>query len=68
MLSYFKRGGISSIDYNFNFSIIEVARVDDDKQTITLAMFMYVKWLEPRLQINESSLEWEQIKKRLCKQ
>ena len=46
--------------YGFKFVILEVQEVNDDKQTITLSMYMKVKWFEPRLQINESSHEWNE--------
>ena len=48
--------------YYFDFRILEVQEVNDDKQTLTLSMYMQVRWFEPRLEINESSLEWNETK------
>ena len=46
--------------YHFEFSILDVKAIDDFDQTITIMMYLRIKWLEPRLEINESSKEWTQ--------
>ena len=45
--------------YYFDFSIKEIQEIHDDRQTITMSLHWYLTWLEPRLQINGSSPEWE---------
>ena len=53
-----------SLPWNFNMSffIFDVQEVNDRKQTIKLSMYFVIKWLEPRLNINEDASEWNQIK------
>ena len=44
--------------YNFNFDVLDIKQVNDLTQTITIMMYLRIKWLEPRLEINGSSIEW----------
>jgi hypothetical protein len=44
--------------YQFTFNILDVEEVNDRMQTVTLAMYFRIKWLEPRLEINNFSSEW----------
>ena len=54
----------STLPWNFNMSffIFDVQKVDDQTQTIKLSMYFVVKWLEPRLNIDEEAPIWSQIK------
>ena len=45
--------------YNFEFRIFDIQEVNDLKQTIRLDMYFYIIWLEPRLIINQSSVEFQ---------
>ena len=45
---------------HYYFTIFDVLEVDDQKQTISLDMYMKIKWLEPRLSINTSSGIWNE--------
>ena len=47
-------------NYHFEFSILDVKAINDLAQTITIMMYLRMNWLEPRLEINESSKEWIQ--------
>ena len=42
-----------------SFFIFDVQEVNDRRQTIKLSMYFVVKWLEPRLNINEDAAEWD---------
>ena len=46
--------------YYFNFDVLDIKQVNDLTQTITIMMYLRIKWLEPRLEINGSSIEWIQ--------
>ena len=46
--------------YDFNFDVLDIKQVNDLTQTITIMMYLRIKWLEPRLEINGSSIEWIQ--------
>ena len=45
-------------DYQFKFVIDEISNINDKTQSMMVSMYFQVSWLEPRLQINESALEW----------
>ena len=45
-------------NYDFIFSIIEIEKVDDKERTVYLSMYFIIKWLEPRIIINESAPDW----------
>jgi len=45
-------------DYSFRFVIEEISNINDKAQTMSISMYFAVSWLEPRLQINESAIEW----------
>ena len=47
--------------YYFNFFVFEVEEVNDKKQTITLDMYFIIKWSEPRLHVNFSSPDWDDL-------
>ena len=44
--------------YEYTFEILDVREVDDNTQMITIGMYFYVGWHEPRLQINSKTKEW----------
>ena len=44
--------------YFFGFGIVDIHRVDDQAQTVTLEMFFKIKWYEPRIVVNVTSLKW----------
>ena len=46
--------------YFFGFGIVDIHRVDDHAQTVTLEMFFKIKWYEPRIVVNTTSLKWNQ--------
>lgn len=46
--------------YNFRFDILDVKQINDQTQTVTLMMYFRIKWLEPRIKINNSNAEWIQ--------
>ena len=48
-------------DYNFSFFPLEVTDVNDLSQTITIMMYLWVEWMEPRLNINVNSTEWAKV-------
>ena len=45
--------------YWFGFFLHEVTEVNDLSQTLTMAMYFVVEWLEPRLKINANSTQWQ---------
>ena len=46
--------------YQFTFDILDIQEVDDRKQTITIMMYLRIKWFEPRLVIEENNTDWTQ--------
>ena len=46
--------------YHFKFDILDVKQINDQTQTVTLMMYLRMKWLEPRIEINKSNEEWIQ--------
>ena len=46
--------------YHFTFNILDVKEVNDKMQTITIMMYLRIKWMEPRLKINESASYWSE--------
>ena len=48
--------------YEFYFWILDVQEVNDELQTVSISMYLIVKWLEPRLIINASAADWKDIK------
>ena len=44
--------------FNYHFTIFDVLEVDDNKQTVSMDMYVKIKWIEPRLRINASSSTW----------
>ena len=49
-------------NYHFKFHIFDVQEVNDKKQTVGINMYFGIKWLEPRLLINETAEEWNDTK------
>jgi len=47
-------------DYDFRFVIEEISNINDKEQSMMVHMYFAVMWLEPRLVINESAVEWEE--------
>ena len=47
-------------NYNYTFNILEVEGVNDKMQTISIVMYFRIKWMEPRLEINHHSEEWNE--------
>ena len=47
-------------DYDFRFVIEEISNINDKEQSMMIHMYFAVKWMEPRLVINESAVEWEE--------
>jgi len=45
-------------DYQFKFVIDEISNVNDKTQSMMISMYFAVSWLEPRLNINNSAVEW----------
>jgi len=45
-------------DYQFKFVIDEISNVNDKTQSMMISMYFAVSWLEPRLKINSSAVEW----------
>jgi hypothetical protein len=44
--------------YYFNFNILEVQEVSDMMQTVTIAMYLRIKWKEPRMKIENNHMDW----------
>ena len=49
-------------ELNMSFFIFDVQEVNDRTQNIRLSMYFVIKWLEPRLNINEEAPIWDQMK------
>ena len=45
-------------NYHFVFSIFEIQEIDDKKRTILLNMYFIIYWLEPRIEINSTAMDW----------
>ena len=45
--------------YQFKFIIVEIQRVNDRRQTVSIRTHFQVAWLDPRLNINTSAAEWK---------
>ena len=45
-------------NYHFVFSVFEIQEIDDKKRTILLNMYFILYWLEPRIEINSSAIDW----------
>ena len=48
--------------YKFKFHIFEVQEVDDLKRTVRMSMYFTIRWLEPRINVNESAKDWNDTK------
>ena len=48
-------------NYHFKFHIYDIQEVDDKKQTISLNMYFRIKWMEPRLVINDEASDWNEL-------
>lgn len=48
-------------NYHFKFHIYDIQEVDDKKQTISLNMYFRIKWMEPRLVINDEASDWNDL-------
>ena len=46
-------------EYQFKFIIVEIQRVNDRRQTVSIRTHFEVAWLDPRLKINTSAAEWK---------
>lgn len=44
--------------YNFTFNIVDIKEVNDKRQTVKIMMYFRIRWIEPRLEINENSPAW----------
>ena len=47
-------------NYHYTFNILEVEEVNDQMQTISIVMYFRIKWMEPRLEINVYSKDWNE--------
>ena len=58
----FKEKNNSSLpwNYHYTFNILEVEKVNDQMQTISIVMYFRIKWMEPRLEINFYSKDWNE--------
>ena len=45
-------------NYFFHFGILDVQEVNDKKHRVTLDMYFKLKWFEPRVNINATSVIW----------
>ena len=45
-------------NYHFIYSIFEIQEIDDQKRTILLNMYFIIYWLEPRIEINSTAMDW----------
>ena len=45
-------------NYHFVFSVFEIQEIDDEKRTILLNMYFIMYWLEPRIKINSTAIDW----------
>ena len=48
--------------YKFKFHIFDVEEISDQRQTIRLSMYFTIKWLEPRIIINQEAGDWNDTK------
>ncbi len=48
--------------YKKNYLLIFILNQNVSAQTLTLSMYFGVSWIEPRLLINDSAVEWTEIK------
>ena len=46
--------------YQFKFDILDLKEINDIAQTITIMMYLRIKWHEPRIVIDETSSDWNQ--------
>ena len=46
-------------NYYFDFHIFDVVEINDQTQIIVLVMYALIKWYEPRININETSIRWK---------
>ena len=44
--------------YFFDYTIHDIHEVNDQKQTVTFDMYFKIKWYEPRVHINTTSVKW----------
>ena len=44
--------------YDYIFNILEVEEINDQTQTISVAYYFRIKWMEPRLMIDPNHVEW----------
>ena len=44
--------------YHFIFNILEVEAISDKMQTVSIAYYFRIRWMEPRLKINPDHREW----------
>ena len=49
-------------NYTFNFIVKGIGEIDDQSQSIVLSMYFGIRWFEPRLQVNETSNSWDEVK------
>ena len=45
--------------YRFTFIIVEIQRVDDRRQTVSIRAHFQVAWQDPRIKINVNAAEWK---------
>ena len=48
--------------FEFEFTIMDVKEVNDKKQTISVSMYFELAWHEPRLEINDNSEDWNDVR------
>ena len=48
--------------YEFKFRILDVEKVDDLRQTVSISSQFQVSWFESRLKINDDATEWKDTK------
>lgn len=49
-------------NYDFKFVVEEISNINDKAQTMSISMYFGVSWLDPRLRINETAVEWREVK------
>jgi len=49
-------------NYDFKFVVEEISNINDKSQTMSISMYFGVSWLDPRLRINETAVEWREVK------
>jgi len=47
-------------DYDFRFVIEEISNINDKEQSMMIHMYFAVMWVEPRLEINLTAVEWDE--------